>query len=88
MLSQKIVIKNPSGLHMRPASNFVQLVTPFKSDVSFTKGSDSKFNAKSLMKVLSAGVKTGDEIELFVDGEDEKEALEAIITAIESGLGE
>ena len=45
-------------------------------------------NAKSLLSVLGAKVKFGDELEFICEGEDETEALEAIIQAVESGLGD
>ena len=45
-------------------------------------------NAKSVLSVLGACVKCGDEIELTCEGEDEDEALKSLIGAIESGLGE
>ena len=45
-------------------------------------------NAKSVLSVLGACIKSGDEIELVCEGEDEKEALTSIVTAIENGLGE
>ena len=40
------------------------------------------------MSVLGACVKSGDEIEFTCNGPDEKEALEALVSAVESGLGE
>lgn len=43
---------------------------------------------KSVLSVLGACIKSGDEIELVCDGEDEEEALAALVQAIESGLGE
>ena len=49
---------------------------------------DSTANAKSVLSVLGACVKCGDEIELTCEGEDEEEALKALVNAIESGLGE
>jgi phosphocarrier protein len=45
-------------------------------------------NAKSVLSVLGACIKSGDEIELICDGEDEDAALAAMVAAIESGLGE
>ena len=58
--------------------------------ISFTLFSfrDTTANAKSVPSVLGACVKCGDEIELICDGVDEEEALQTIIAAIESGLGE
>ena len=87
MLSKSIIIKNPSGLHMRPAGVFVKACTPFQSDVFFDINGGT-YNGKSMIKVLSAAVKCGDGIELRVDGEDETECMDAMVAAIESGLGE
>lgn len=87
MITEKLQIKNASGLHMRPAGIFVKEVQQFKSEVLFTfKGNE--YNAKSMINVLSAAVKCGDEIELMVSGEDEADCIAAIKAAVESGLGE
>ena len=40
------------------------------------------------MSVLGACVKCGDEVEFICEGEDEKEALDALVAIVESGLGE
>ena len=45
-------------------------------------------NAKSVLSVLGACVRCGDEIEFICEGEDEQEALEGMIRVVESGLGE
>lgn len=87
MVSQKVVIKNPTGLHLRPAGNLCKEAMQFKSLITFEfEGNVS--NAKSVLSVLGACVKCGDEIELTCEGEDEDEALKSLIGAIESGLGE
>ena len=59
----------------------------FKSQITFTFR-DSTANAKSVLSVLGACVKCGDEIEFICEGEDEQEALKTLIGAVESGLGE
>ena len=87
MLSKQITINNPSGLHMRPAGVFVKAATPFKSVVSFDIRGNT-YNAKSMINVLSAAVKRGDEIELKIEGEDEQACMDAVVSAIENGLGE
>lgn len=87
MLSQKITITNPSGLHLRPAGVLSQLAMKFKCDV-FVEAGDKKVVAKSVLNVMSAGIKTGTEVTLICDGEDEEEAMKALVEAIESGLGE
>lgn len=87
MVSQKVVIKNPTGLHLRPAGILCKVAMQFKAQVTFLHQHNTA-NAKSVLSVLGACVKAGDEIELICNGEDEQEALQAVVTAIENGLGE
>ena len=87
MVSQKIKIMNPTGLHLRPAGNLCKEAMKFKSLITF-EYRNNVANAKSVLSVLGACIKSGDEINLICDGEDEKEALEALTKAIEEGLGE
>lgn len=87
MISQKITIKNPTGLHLRPAGILCKEAMKYKSLVTFTFN-ETTANAKSVLSVLGACVKSGDEIELTCEGPDEEEALNNIIKAIEDGLGE
>ena len=87
MVSQKVTVKNATGLHLRPAGALCKEAMQFKSLITFTKDS-STANAKSVLSVLGACVKCGDEIELVCEGEDENEALATLVNAIESGLGE
>lgn len=87
MISQKVTINNPTGLHLRPAGNLCKEAMKYKSLITFTFG-ECTANAKSVLSVLGACVKCGNEIELTCEGSDEKEAMEALIAAIEGGLGE
>ncbi|MBQ8280012.1 MAG: HPr family phosphocarrier protein [Roseburia sp.] len=87
MVSQKVVIKNPTGLHLRPAGVLCNEAMRFSAKITFKYGNDIA-NAKSVLSVLGSCVKSGSEIELICEGEDEETALEAVITAIENGLGE
>ena len=87
MVKQKVTIKNPTGLHLRPAGLLCKESMKYKSEVTFAY-EDGVANAKSVLSVLGACVNRGDDIALICDGEDEKEAMESLIKAIESGLGE
>ena len=87
MLSRKITIKNPSGLHLRPAGVLSQTAMKFKSDIIIEYG-EKKIVAKSVLNVMAAGIKSGTEVTLVVEGEDEEEAMKTLVEAIESGLGE
>ncbi|HJB17206.1 MAG TPA: HPr family phosphocarrier protein [Candidatus Blautia excrementipullorum] len=87
MVSQKITITNPSGLHLRPAGNLCNEALKYKSLITFSFDGGTA-NAKSVLSVLGACVKCGDEIELVCEGADEQEAMKALVGAISSGLGE
>ena len=87
MVSKKVKIINPTGLHLRPAGIFCNTAVKFDSKITFQYG-NTNANAKSVLSVLGACIKKGDEIELICDGADEEEALAAMIKAIEDGLGE
>lgn len=87
MVSQTVLIKNPTGLHLRPAGILCKEAMRYRSLITFTCR-ESTANAKSVLSVLGACVKCGDEVVLVCEGEDEKEALAALVEAIESGLGE
>jgi phosphocarrier protein len=87
MVSQKITITNPQGLHMRPAGVFAKGVAKFDSNVNIVFNGKTT-NGKSLLNIIGACIKCGNEIEIQCDGPDEEEALKTAIELIESGLGE
>ena len=73
---------------MRPAGIFCNTASNYKCKVLFEYDNTLNANAKSVLSVLGACIKSGDEIVLICDGEDEEEAMKAMVEAIESGLGE
>ena len=87
MVSKKVKVTNPTGLHMRPVSVFCKEAVQYKSQIMI-HFKDGEYNAKSVLSVLSACVREGDEIELVCDGGDEEEALKNMADLVESGLGE
>ena len=87
MVSQAVKIMNPTGLHLRPAGNLCKEAMKFKSKVTFDYSGNTA-NAKSVLSVLGACIKSGDEITLVCDGEDEEAALAHVVDFIENHLGE
>jgi len=87
MVSQKVTITNPTGLHLRPAGILCKEAMNFKSIVTFNYRGNIA-NAKSVLSVLGACIKSGDEIELICEGEDEENALQSLVKIINDGLGE
>ncbi|MCB6415821.1 HPr family phosphocarrier protein [Dorea acetigenes] len=87
MVSQKITIKNPSGLHARPASILAQAAGKCSSNVIIVYG-EKRIQVKSILNIMAAAIKCGTEVELQCTGETEEEDLKTLVTLIESGLGE
>ena len=87
MKRQKVTVINTTGLQLRAADLICKTAMQYKSHITFEIGNLST-NAKSVLGMLGAGVKRGDELEFICEGEDEKEALKALVHLVESGLGE
>lgn len=87
MVSQKITVNNASGLHARPAGELVKVCTQCSSNVTIVAG-EKRINPKSILILMSAAIRCGTEIIVECTGEKEQEDLDAIISAIASGLGE
>ena len=65
MVSQKITVKNMTGFHLRPAGILCKIAMNYKSKVQFQFNSVTA-NAKSILSVLGAGVKTVMKLKLSV----------------------
>lgn len=87
MLSKNLTVVNPSGLSFKTGRCFISDCQKFKCDVIIECG-EKRIIAKSVLNVMAAGIKSGTEITLICDGEDEAAAMETVSKAIESGLGE
>ncbi|PAB60223.1 HPr family phosphocarrier protein [Anaeromicrobium sediminis] len=82
-----VKILNESGVHARPASVFVKTACQFSSDIAI-KVNNKNVNGKSIMNLLSLGLKKNDEIMITAKGSDEKEAIEALVHLVDSKFGE
>lgn len=86
MIYKELVINNQDGLKAKAAANFVQVANQFDSQI-LIEFSNKKINAKSIMGLLSLGVKPGEFIYIFASGSDEKEAMAAIEELVENNFG-
>lgn len=84
------LISNEHGLHTRPYSELVKLAKTFDNEIMLKNSSteSNMVNAKSMMKVLSLGVKKGHNIQVRVSGDNAEQVLLDFEKAIHSGLGE
>ena len=81
MVSEKVTLVNPQGLHMRPAGLFASTMGKFACDVTVVTP-EKEVNGKSPMALMAAGIPCGTEVEIRAD------ALTTAIELIKSGLGE
>lgn len=91
MVSKELKIVNSTGLHARPASDFVAKAKEFTSAVTIQnldKEGGVPVNAKSILRVLSEGMRQDANVRIAADGADEQAALDALSQLIESGFGE
>ncbi len=87
MISRSVTISNSVGLHARPATFFVNKALSYKCSIWVEK-EDCRVNAKSLLGVLSLGISKGMTITLIADGNEEAEAIAALIELVDSGFAE
>jgi phosphocarrier protein len=88
---EKIVkVCNPTGLHARPAADFVALASKYKSNIKLIRlDQPNKIaNAKSIIFVLSLAIRKDHELKIQADGEDAQEAVDHLVKLVESGFGE
>jgi len=91
MYTKQTEIKNISGLHARPASEFVALAKTFESKITIKKLDTENApaaNAKSIIKVLAQGISVNTPVEISAEGPDETEAVDKILELIDSKFGE
>jgi phosphotransferase system HPr (HPr) family protein len=90
MRADEIEVRNPSGLHARPAALFVKAAARFVSKVTVqnvTTGA-SPADAKSILAVMGSGAAKGHTVRLTADGPDEEQAIAVLHDLFASGLGE
>lgn len=87
MVSKKFTIINEQGIHMRPATKFVDAVSKYKCNVT-VKTDKRIVDGKSVMNLIAACIKYNEEIEVVCDGQQEEEALDAAEKLITAGFDE
>ncbi|MBU0468778.1 MAG: HPr family phosphocarrier protein [Candidatus Omnitrophica bacterium] len=82
LIRREINVRNPQGLHARPAALFVQIVSKYDSVVTI-QGEGEKVNGKSIMGILTLGAQKGADVIIEVEGDDAQivaDELEALLT--------
>ncbi len=85
MIKKKVTVKNAAGIHARPASVIVQEISRYKSDFHIHMYG-YRINGKSILGLLTLAAEQGAELELEMDGPDEKEAMKVMETLFDNGF--
>jgi phosphocarrier protein len=87
MIEKNVTVINKLGIHARPAGSIVRAATRFKSKVELVKDGCAA-DAKSIMNVMMMAAAKGTVMTVRADGEDEQEAVQAVIELFENKFNE
>ena len=87
VLERQAKIQNKLGLHARAASVFVQKAQGFSSQIS-VRNSNTSADGKSIMNMMMLQASIGSEIIIKIDGDDQEQAMIAILALIDNKFGE
>jgi len=76
-VQKKVIIKNKSGLHARPAALFVQIANKYDSEINVRKGRQT-VNGKSIMGIMMLAAEMGSKITIAAKGSDAPEAVKEL----------
>ena len=87
MIKTSTTISNKLGLHARASAKLTKLAGSFPCEVWLSRG-ERRINAKSIMGVMMLAAGLGSEVVLETDGEQEREAMDALLALIQDKFGE
>lgn len=88
MKTKKVILKNETGLHARPASKLAEIAGKYQSSINLIIEGKPVINAKSILGIMAAGIKSSTEIEIQCNGADEDAAMEELLNAFNNNFGE
>ncbi|MBP8252058.1 MAG: HPr family phosphocarrier protein [Herpetosiphon sp.] len=89
--SIELTINHASGLHMRPATLFVQTAAKFQSKITVKNLDREKSpagDAKSMFTIMMLGVKQGHRVHVEAVGDDAEQALAALKELVDTNFAE
>ncbi len=87
MIEKEITICNRLGLHARAAAKFVRTANNFKSNITLGKNA-RRIDGKSILGILMLAASQGTDLTLRVEGPDEREACQSLVSLVEDKFGE
>ena len=85
MISRRVAVVNPLGMHARAAARFVRLAGQFRSRIQVTRG-ERTMDGKSILGLLLLSAARGTALDISADGNDEQAALAALCALVERGF--
>jgi phosphotransferase system HPr (HPr) family protein len=82
-----VVIRNPQGVHARPADMFVKRAIQFQSTIEVIKDNE-RVDGKSILAILMLAAVVGTELRLEATGVDAEQALDSLAELVNQGFGE
>ena len=77
MIKKPITINLSTGLEARPVAQLVQVASQFNSEIYVEIGK-KRVNAKSIMGLMTLGLRAGESVTVHADGSDEEDAVDKI----------
>jgi phosphocarrier protein HPr len=87
MTSQSVMVVNQLGMHARAAAKFVHLATRYEARVRVARDA-REMDGKSIMGILLLAASRGSTITISAEGDDERDAVQALVALVQSGFGE
>jgi phosphocarrier protein len=87
MIQHQVTIINKLGLHARASAKLTKLAGSYPCNVFMTRG-ERRVNAKSIMGVMMLAAGLGSEVQVETDGDQEQEAMDALLALINDKFGE
>ncbi len=87
MIKATVRISNKLGLHARASAKLTKLAGTFRSEVHMSRNG-RRVNAKSIMGVMMLAAGIGSEVDIETEGEDEADAMKALVALIDDKFGE
>ena len=76
MITKTITVEIPAGLEVRPVAVLVQVANQYSS--IYVESGNKKVNAKSIMGLMTLGLRAGESVTVHADGSDEEDAVDKI----------
>ncbi|WP_298932727.1 HPr family phosphocarrier protein [uncultured Ramlibacter sp.] len=87
MIKTNTTISNKLGLHARASAKLTKLAGSFPCEIFISRG-ERRVNAKSIMGVMMLAAGIGSEVLIETSGEQEQQAMDALLALIADKFGE